>query len=207
MELQSVTQLTQIINSKVYPLYAEGFQAIKEEDPKYAPKDNLISKPAVMRGILLGMVVQLNQKALEEKNWAFSNLKEFFGARETPEKIEASLKFKGKMLLGLKEYPRLNLRRAFWRWYLNTTGSGENLFQRAANNLVLYTNINKITAFYRLLGTVRSRHFKVHPRVKRMTTMLYLYARLFFDRTKRDAFNKIKTQGKPRKLAIAEKLI
>lgn len=155
----------------------------------------------------MGMVVQLNQKALEEKNWAFSNLKEFFGARETPEKIEASLKFKGKMLLGLKEYPRLNLRRAFWRWYLNTTGSGENLFQRAANNLVLYTNINKITAFYRLLGTVRSRHFKVHPRVKRMTTMLYLYARLFFDRTKRDAFNKIKTQGKPRKLIIAEKLI
>jgi hypothetical protein len=37
---------------------------------------------------------------------------------------ETSMKFKGKMLMGLKEYPRLNLKRAFWRWYLNSTGSG-----------------------------------------------------------------------------------
>lgn len=180
-----MTQLTQIVNSKVYPLYADGFQAIKEEDPKYAPKENLTSKPAVYRGIILAMVMQLHNKALESKEWSFQNFKDHFGSKETLEKIEATTKFKGKMLLGLKEYPRLNLKRAFWRWYLNTTGSGENLFQRAANNLVLYTNINKTTSFYRLLGTVRSRSFKVHPRVKRMTTMLYLYTRFFFDRTKR----------------------
>lgn len=111
------------------------------------------------------------------------------------------------MLLGLKQYPRLNLKRAFWRWYLNTTGSGDNLFQRAASNLVLYTNINKTTSFYRILGTVRSRQFKVHPRVKRMTTMIYLYTRYFFDRTKREAFQKIKGQGKSKKLNIAEKLL
>lgn len=111
------------------------------------------------------------------------------------------------MLLGLKEYPRLNLKRAFWRWYLNTTGSGDNLFQKAANNLVLYTNINKTTSFYRILGTVRSRLLRVHPRVKRMTTMLYLYTRYFFDRTKREAFQKIKGQGKSKKLNVAEKIL
>lgn len=111
------------------------------------------------------------------------------------------------MLLGLKEYPRLNLKRAFWRWYLNTTGSGDNLFQRAANNLVLYTNIHKINSFYRLLGTVRSRVLKVHPRVKRMTTMIYLYTRFFFDRTKREAFQKIKGQGRTKKMNIAEKIV
>ncbi len=90
---------------------------------------------------------------------------------------------------------------------MNTTGSGDNLFQRAASNLVLYTNINKTTSFYRILGTVRSRQFKVHPRVKRMTTMIYLYTRYFFDRTKREAFQKIKGQGKSKKLNIAEKLL
>lgn len=37
--------------------------------------------------------------------------------------------------------------------------------------------------------------------------MIYLYTRLFFDRTKRDAFNKIKNQGKSKKLNIAEKLL
>lgn len=86
---------------------------------------------------------------------------------------------------------------------MNTTGSGDNLFQKAANNLVLYTNIHKINSFYRLLGTVRSRVLKVHPRVKRMTTMLYLYARYFFDRTKREAFQKIKGQGRTKKMSIA----
>jgi hypothetical protein len=90
---------------------------------------------------------------------------------------------------------------------LNTTGSGDNLFQKAANNLVLYTNIHKINSFYRLLGTVRSRVLKVHPRVKRMTTMLYLYTRYFFDRTKREAFQKIKGQGRTKKMNIAEKMI
>ena len=108
-----------------------------------------------------------------------------FGLQSSHEVAEASLKFKGKMLMGLKEYPRLNLKRAFWRWYLNSTGSGENLFTKTVNQLVLYTNINKTTSFYRLLGTVRSKLIKVHPRVKRMTTMIYLYTRIFFDRNKR----------------------
>jgi hypothetical protein len=31
---------------------------------------------------------------------------------------------KGKVLMNLKEYPRLNLKRAFWKWYLTTTGAG-----------------------------------------------------------------------------------
>jgi hypothetical protein len=38
--------------------------------------------------------------------------------------LASDLKFKGKMLMQLKEYPRLNLKRAFWRWYLVSTGTG-----------------------------------------------------------------------------------
>lgn len=148
----------------------------------------------------------LNEKATEQKEWALSNIMKKFG-QSNHEVAETSMKFKGKMLMGLKEYPRLNLKRAFWRWYLNSTGSGENLFHKTANQLVLYTNVNKTTSFYRLLGTVRSRQRKVHPRVKRMTTMLYLYSKMFFDRNKREFFEIIKLQGKTRKSFAAGKLL
>lgn len=208
-ELQSVGELTRVINGKVFPLYSEGMQAIKAEGSSSTNnvKSEIASNPRIVKGVLLSMVLLVNNLTLEKKEWGFSSLKEHFGSKETIEKIEATTKFKGKMLLGLKEYPRLNLKRAFWRWYLNTTGSGDNLFQKAANNLVLYTNINKITSFYRILGTVRSRMVKVHPRVKRMTTMIYLYTRYFFDRTIREAFQKIRGQGRSKKTDIAEKLI
>lgn len=116
-------------------------------------------------------------------------------------------KFKGKMLMGLKQYPRLNIKRAFWKWYLITTGTGENLFQKAADNLVLYTNINKTTSFYRLFSKIKGRKKKVHPRVKRMTYMLYLYTRLFAERNMRDFFEKMKSQGGSVKAKATEKLI
>ncbi len=94
--------------------------------------------------------------------------------------IDANLKLKGKALMGLKEYPRLNLKRAFWRWYLSSTDHGERLFQNAADKLVLYTNINKTTVFYRLFNTVKVRERKVDPKVKRMTVMFYLYTKIYF---------------------------
>ena len=47
--------------------------------------------------------------------------------------------------MGLKEYPRINKRHAFYSWYLRTTTMGESLLKKTADNLVLYTNINKTT--------------------------------------------------------------
>jgi hypothetical protein len=131
----------------------------------------------------------------------------YAGNNSGVDKMSSDLKFKGKMLMGLKEYPRLNLKRAFWRWYLMSTGSGENLFQRAADNLVLYTNINKTTSFYRLFSKIKGRKRKVHPRVKRMTVMLYLYSRIFVERNMRDFFEKIKVKGGSVKTKATEKLI
>ena len=127
-----------------------------------------------MKNFLLGITVMLNSKIKEKKEQAFKNLLINYG---TSPSMTTDLKFKGKMLMGLKEYPRLNIKRSFWRWYLMSTGTGENFFQRAADNLVLYTNINKTTSFYRLFCKVKGRKKKVHPRVKRMTMMLYLYSR------------------------------
>lgn len=69
---------------------------------------------------------------------------------------------------------------------------------KAAHNLVLHTSINKVSAFYRLLMGIRAPKRYVHPQTKRLTTMLYAYTRIFFERTKKDAFDilLLKTQGK-----------
>lgn len=151
------------------------------------------------------MSVMLNGLIRERKEMAFKNLIIHHGT--SGPSMASDLKFKGKMLMGLKEYPRLNIKRAFWKWYLITTGTGENLFQKAADNLVLYTNINKTTSFYRLFSKIKGRKKKVHPRVKRMTVMLYLYTRIFTQRHMRDFFEKMKSQGGSVKAKATEKLI
>lgn len=151
------------------------------------------------------MTMMLNYKVNEEIEWGFRNLLKNYGPAQSSEVVEANNKFKGKMLMGLKEYPRLNLRRAFWRWYIRSTDSGNDLILRAANQLVLYTNINKTTAFYRLLKTVRSK-VRVSPKMKRMTTMLYLYLRIYFDRTKRYAFDNMRVEGKSNKIFALDRL-
>ncbi len=118
------------------------------------------------------------------------------------EQIDASQRFKGKVLMGLKEYPRLNLKRAFWKWYLQSTGTGEMLFEKYADSLVLYTNINKTTAFYRIFNKIKGKRRKVSPKVKRMTTMLYLYSKIFMDRQQREFFEKLKLMGKGEKFPL-----
>lgn len=109
--------------------------------------------------------------------------------------------------MNLKDYPRLNLKRAFWRWYLNSTDTGTSLFQKASDNLVLYTNINKTTAFYRLFETVRAKRRKVNPKVKRMTVVLYLFSKVCFDRAKKEVFEKLKYHGASQKQLLGERLI
>ena len=116
-------------------------------------------------------------------------------------------KYKGRKLIELKGYTRLHLKKNLWRWYFNSTISGGDLFQKAANNLVLYTTVNKTTTFYRLLGTVRERKINVHPRVKRMMTMLNLHLRIIVHRTFRDAFNKLKVGRKSKKTVYLERMI
>lgn len=119
-------------------------------------------------------------------------------AKKEEEHLQHRLKVKGKMLLGLKQYPSLTLKEAFYHWYIKTTEKGEQLILRAAHNLVLYTSINKSTAFYRLLMAVRESHPPVSPSTKRLTIMLNAYTRLYIQRSKKDAFDLLvmKAQGK-----------
>ena len=66
------------------------------------------------------------------------------------------------------------------------------MLQRVADQLVLYTNINKTTGFYRLFKKVKGKRKIVSPKTKRMTMMIYLYSRLFFERQKQEFFEKFK---------------
>lgn len=61
---------------------------------------------------------------------------------------------------------------------------GDSLFKKTADNLVLYTNVNKTTAFYRLFKTIMNRRNHVTPPAKRMAMMFYLFARIFVGRQK-----------------------
>jgi len=46
------------------------------------------------------------------------------GLSSINEQIDTSLRMKGKMLMGLKEYPRFNIKHAFFAWYLKSTDNG-----------------------------------------------------------------------------------
>lgn len=94
--------------------------------------------------------------------------------------------------MGLKEYPRHNKKHAFYLWYIRSTDTGESKLQKVADQLVLYTNINKTTGFYRLFKKVKGKKRVVSPKTKRMTMMIYLYSRIYFERQKQEFFEKFK---------------
>ena len=94
--------------------------------------------------------------------------------------------------MSLKEYPKQSKRNAFYSWYLKSTLAGQGLFQKMADKLVLETNINKETAFYRLFKKVKGKKKIVTPKMKRMTLMLCLYAKLFTFRQQQEFFEKFK---------------
>ena len=137
-----MNEIARILQRKLVGKYIPVMNALNSCKP--AKKE---INPYILKNFFLGMSVMLTNKIREKKEQAFKNILLQFGTASTA--VASDMKFKGKMLMGLKEYPRLNQKRAFWKWYLTTTATGENLFQKVSDNLVLYTNINKTTSFYR----------------------------------------------------------
>lgn len=145
-------------------------------------------------------MMMVNIKIREKKEFAFRAILKGVGLTSVSEKIEADNKMKGKVLMNLKEYPRLNLKRAFWKWYLTTTDKGENLFQTVSDNLVLYTHTNKENVYYRLFKRLKGKRRKVSPKMKKMAFTLSLISKIFFYRNLREGFEGIKYNGKPQRL-------
>ncbi len=100
---------------------------------------------------------------------------------------EAQVHNKARRLIALKEYSRFNLKRAFWNWYLTTTAKGANLFQKAADNLVLYTNCNRISVFYRLKNATfgRKNEIYINPILRRKIVMLTATLKLYYRKHKK----------------------
>ena len=84
-------------------------------------------KPSLstIKNVLTSSFMMLNVKMKETKEYVFRNLLKQFGLDSIVDQIDANMKLKGRALMALKEYPRLNLKRAFWRWYLSSTDNGD----------------------------------------------------------------------------------
>lgn len=120
-EIEGATEIARILQRKLVGKYIPGFNAIIGNKETSKPRLNSL----LMKNLFLGISILVNSKLKEKKESAFRTLvTNYAGPNSAVDKMSSDLKFKGKMLMGLKEYPRLNLKRAFWKWYLVSTGSG-----------------------------------------------------------------------------------
>jgi len=119
-----------------------------------------------------------------------------------------NLKLKGKILMNcIKEYPHLNLKKAFWRWYL-CSETGSSLVKDSVDKLVLYTNINKETAAYRLFRLMKdSPSIKVDIKTKRMGLVVFFMTRLVANRRIRSCFDDLKHFVKKGKVDVARRIL
>jgi anaerobic C4-dicarboxylate transporter len=68
-----------------------------------------------------------------------------------------------------------------------STVAAYNLFQKAVINLVLYTNIHKISFFYRLQRTIKNRMI-INPKIKKIAIIIYLLMKNATKITKKTTF-------------------
>jgi len=123
--------------------------------------------------------------------------------------LNLTLKQKAKILaLAVKKYPSYNLRRALWKWHLNTQ-SGHAHIQRAVDQLVLYTNINLDTAAYRLFRLVKSNvpARRVTMRDKRLGLVLFFLTRSAAMRRIRECFGEVHGFVRKGRLDVARRLL
>jgi hypothetical protein len=167
---------------KLVKPFSIGFKAIVSDEKK-------VSRQFYIKNVVSNLIHMLEYKVKEEKEFAFrsilKDIKELGPG-------DPGIHVKGRLLLGLKEYPRQSKRSAFYHWYVKSTIAGESLLQKVGNKLVLDTHINKTTAFYRLFRLVKGKKKIISPKLKRMTIMLYLYSRVFVERQKQEFFQKFK---------------
>jgi hypothetical protein len=95
--------------------------------------------------------------------------------------------FKGRVLLNLKYHNRATLKYTLRQWYVNSVVACHNLFSQLVTNLVIYTNINKVSFFYRLQKTIK-RTIIVKPKIKRIAIIIYLFTKNIFTIMKKTTF-------------------
>lgn len=124
------------------------------------------------------------------------------------DKKKLNLRMKAQFLVNcLKQTPQLDLPKAFWRWALKSE-VGEAKIAEFADNLTLYTNINKETAGWRLFRIHRlNQRRRVDIKTKRLALVLFFLTKLFANRRLKDAFDQIKGTTAPGRIDVAKRII
>lgn len=132
------------------------------------------------------MALLFQSKIRQNKQSTIANLKEQRTFSTTNENHQ-SLTFKGRALLNLTYHNKATIKYTLRRWYMISTVAAYNLFQKAVINLVLYTNIHKISFFYRLQRTIKNRMI-INPKIKKIAIIIYLLMKNATKITKKTTF-------------------
>jgi hypothetical protein len=139
----------------------------------------------------------------------FENIKRASGIKSKADRVNFTLKQKAKILtLAVKEYPHLNLKKAFWKWHFNSR-PGEEIIKEAVDKLVLYTNINKDTAAYRLFRIIKEQNktIRVDIRTKRLGLVLFFLTKVTAIRRIRNCFEDLKGFMRQGKIDAATRIL
>lgn len=155
------------------------------------------------------LLTTLEKQLKNSLSGIFQNIKKASGIKSHADKVNFTLKQKAKILtLAIKEYPHLNLKKAFWKWHFNSR-PGEDLIKEAVDKLVLYTNINKDTAAYRLFRIIKeeTKAVKVNIGTKRLGLVLFFLTKISAMRRIRSCFDDIKGFMRKGKIDAAKRIL
>ena len=182
-ELKAAKNISHVIDKKVTSIVSGSMTSISKKTQLLERKAEM--RPQLLKNVLSTTFGMIKNKMRRAKEEAFRAMWKFETSQIREVDEEADLINKGRRLLALKEFPRLNMRRAFWRWYLSQTAVGRQNFQNLADNLVLHTNVNRTTVLYRLKTATFGKKFHVSPMLKRKIVMLTATMKLFFRKHKK----------------------
>ena len=173
--------ITRVLEKRAQNQLTKSFGAIEEK---------LHSKSASNKYSGSFLIASLEKLLKNSLFTVFHHLRETAGIKSKADKVNFTLKQKAKILtLAIKEYPHLNMKKAFWKWNFNSR-PGEERIKEAVDKLVLYTNINKETAAYRLFRITKedTKAIKVDIRTKRLGLVLFCFTKIAAMRRIRSSF-------------------
>ncbi len=192
--------ITRILEKRQQNTLLKSFSALDEKHHTRSPSNKYSGN------FLIGTLEKQLKNCLFT---VFHKIRESAGVKSKADKVNFTLKQKAKILtLAIKEYPHLNLKRAFWKWNFNSR-PGEERIKEAVDKLVLYTNINKETAAYRLFRIIKedTKAIKVDIRTKRLGLVLFCFTKIAAMRRIRSSFECIKGFMKKGKVDTAKRIL
>ncbi len=197
--------ITRILERRQQSQLTKSFTSIEDKNRDKGSGEKSGNKQYAVSFLFTTLERQLKNSFLG----ILQNIKQASGVKSKADRVNFTLKQKAKILtLAIKEYPHLNLKRAFWKWHFNSR-PGEDLIKEAVDKLVLYTNINKDTAAYRLFRIIKkeSQNIKVDIRTKRLGLVLFFLTKIAAMRRIRSCFDDLKGFMRQGKIDAAKRIL